>query len=103
MTTSSLLVSVEKFHFIERVTDSISRSGKMADLSLIKFIPANKKIEASALYDNLILHEEQLKTPNVSDGNTGMSLVTNKLECPFDMHDLEQFIEKKYCETRQSD
>ena len=54
---------------------------KMADVSLIEFIPADKKIEASALYDDellensflnkfnasdelLILHEEQLKTLN---------------------------------------
>ena len=53
----------------------------MADVSLIEFIPADKKIEASALYDDellensflnkfnasdelLILHEEQLKTLN---------------------------------------
>ena len=50
----------------------------MADVSLIEFIPANKKIERSTLYDDellessflnkfnasdelLILHEEQLK------------------------------------------
>ena len=61
-------------------------SGKMAGVSLIEFIPANKKIEASPLYDDellensflnkfnasdelLILHEEQLKTPNALDGN----------------------------------
>ena len=29
--------------------------GKMADVSLIKFIPANKKIEASALYNDELL------------------------------------------------
>ena len=60
----------------------------MADVSLIELFPANKKIEASALYDNellensflnefnasdelLILHEEQLKTPKALDGNAG--------------------------------
>ena len=88
----------------------------MADDSLIEFIPANKKIEASPLYDDellensflnkfnasdelLILHEEQLKTPNALNGNAGMSL-TNKLECSLDLHDLGQFIDKKYCETK---
>ena len=30
-----------------------------------------------------------------------MSLITNKLESSLDLHDLEQFIDKKYCETRQ--
>ena len=57
----------------------------MAGISLIKFIPANKKIKAGALYDDellgnsfwnkfnvsdelLILHDEQLKTPNTLDG-----------------------------------
>ena len=93
---------------------------KMADVSLIEFIPANKKIERSTLYDDellessflnkfnasdelLILHEEQLKTPNVLDGKAGMSLITNKLESSLDLHDLEQFIDKKFCETRQRD
>ena len=74
----------------------LSRSGKMADVSLIEFIPVNKKIEASALYDDellgniclskfnagnelLILEEEQLKTPNASDRNAGVSLITKKL------------------------
>ena len=74
----------------------ITDYGKMADVSLIKFIPANKKIEASPLYNDellensflnkfnasdglVILHEEQLKTPNAIDGNAGMSLITNKL------------------------
>ena len=92
----------------------------MAGVSLIEFIPTNKKIEASALYDDevlgncffkkfnasdelLILHEEQLKTTNALDGNAGMSLITNKLESSLDLHDLEQFIDKKYCETRQRD
>ena len=32
-----------------------------------------------------------------------MSLITNKLESSLDLHDLEQFIDKKYCETRQRD
>ena len=32
-----------------------------------------------------------------------MSLITNKLESSFDLHHLEQFIDKKYCETRQRD
>ena len=32
-----------------------------------------------------------------------VTLITNKLESPFDVHDLEQFIDKKYCETRQRD
>ena len=92
----------------------------MADVSLIEFIPANRKIEASALYNDellensflnkfnasdelVILHEEQLKTPNALDGNAGMSLITNKLESSLDLHDLEKFIDKKYCETRQRD
>ena len=89
---------------------------KMADVSLIEFIPANKKVEVSALHDNgllqnsflnkfnasdelLILHEELLKTPKALDGKAGMSLITNKSS--LDSHDLEQFIDKKYCETRQ--
>ena len=89
---------------------------KMADVSLIEFIPANQKVEASALHDDgllqnsflnkfhasdelLILHEELLKTPNALDGKAGMSLITNKSS--LDSHDLEQFIDKKYCETRQ--
>ena len=90
----------------------------MADVSLIEFIPANKEVEASVLHDDgllensflnkfnasdelLILHEEQLRTPNILDGKAGMSLITNKLESSLDLHDLEQFIDKKYCETRQ--
>ena len=32
-----------------------------------------------------------------------MSLITNKLESSLDLHHLEQFIDKKYCETRQRD
>ena len=32
-----------------------------------------------------------------------MSLITNKLESSLDLHDLEKFIDKKYCETRQRD
>ena len=88
----------------------------MTDVSLIEFIPANKKIEASTLHnvellensylnkfnasDKLILHEKQLKKPNASGGNAGMSLITNKLKSSLDLHDLEQFIEK-YCETRK--
>ena len=57
---------------------------EMADVSFTEFIPAIKKIEASALYDDellqnsflnkfnasdelLILLEEQLKTPNAID------------------------------------
>ena len=50
-----------------------------------------------------MLHEEQLKTPNILDGKANMSLITNKLEFSLDLHDLEQFIDKKYCETRQRD
>ena len=91
----------------------------MADVSLVEFIPANKKIEASTLYNDellensflnklnasdeqlVILHEEQLKTPNVLDGDAGMSLITNKLEFSLDLHDLEKFNDKQYCETRQ--
>ena len=83
----------------------------MANFSLIEFIPANKKIEASALYDDellensflkfnasdelSIIHEKQLKTPNALDGKAGMSLITNKLQSSLDLHDLEQFIDKK--------
>ena len=44
-----------------------------------------------------------MKTPNALDGKAGMSLITNKLESSLDLHDLEQFIDKKYCETRQRD
>ena len=94
--------------------------GKMADVFLIEFVPAKKKIEANALYNDellensflnkfnasdelVILHEEQLKTPNALDGNAGMSLITNKLESSLDSHDLNKFIDKKYCETRQRD
>ena len=44
-----------------------------------------------------------MKTPKVLDGNAGMSLFTNKLESSLDLHDLEKFIDKKYCETRQWD
>ena len=92
----------------------------MADVSLIEFIPANKKTEASALCNDellensflnkfnasdelVILHGEQLKTPNALDGNSGMSFITNKLESSLDLHDLEKLIDKKYCETRQQD
>ena len=92
----------------------------MADVTLNEFIPANKKIEASTsnhaeLLENtylnkcnasdelLILHEKQLKTPNISDGNAGVSLITNKLESSLNLHDLEKFIGKKYFETRQQD
>ena len=32
-----------------------------------------------------------------------MSLITNKLESSLDLYDLEQFIDKKYYETRQRD
>ena len=72
----------------------------MADVSLIEFILANKKIEDSALYDNkllennllikfnasdelLIFHEEQLKTLNALDGNASMSLINNMLESSY--------------------
>ena len=90
----------------------------MADFPVTEFIPVNKKEEARALHNDgllensflnkfnagdelLILHEEQLKTPNTLDGKAGMSLINNKLESSLDLHDLEQFIDKKYCETRQ--
>ena len=69
----------------------------MADVALIEFFPANKKIEPSALYADdtlensyldkfnasnklLILHQEQLKTQNTSIGNACISLITNKPE-----------------------
>ena len=39
----------------------------MADVSLIEFIPANKKIEASALYDNVLLENNYLNKFNASD------------------------------------
>ena len=48
-----------------------------------------------------MLHEEQLKTPDTLDENAGMSLITNKSESSLDMHNLEKFIDEKYCETRQ--
>ena len=44
-----------------------------------------------------------MKAPNALDGKAGMSLITSKLESSLDLHDLEQFIDKKYCETRQRD
>ena len=44
-----------------------------------------------------------MKTPNALDGNAGMTIVTNKLECSLDLHDLEKFIDKKYCEIRKRD
>ena len=44
-----------------------------------------------------------MKTPNASDGNAVMSLITNKLKFSLALHDLERFIGKKYCETRQQD
>ena len=92
----------------------------MADISLIEFIPANKKVEAGDLHNNglletsflnnfnasdelLILHDEQLKTPNALDGKAGMSVIISKLESSLDLHDLQQFIDKNYCETRQQD
>ena len=62
---------------------------KMTDVSIMEFFPANKKIEASALYNDellensflnkfnasdelLILHEEQFKTPNALGGKIVM-------------------------------
>ena len=39
----------------------------MADVSLIAFIPANKKIEVSALYDNELLENSFLNEFNASD------------------------------------
>ena len=79
-------------------------SREMANASLIEFIPAYMKIDASTLHDDelywnklngsdelLILHKEHTKTANASDGNADMSIITNKLE--FDLHDLEQFID----------
>ena len=44
-----------------------------------------------------------MKTPNALDGKSGMSLITNKQESSLDLHDLEQFIDKKYSETRRRD
>ena len=44
-----------------------------------------------------------MKTPNALDGNAGMTIITNKLECSLDLHDLEKFIDKKYCEIRKRD
>ena len=40
---------------------------KMADVSFIEFIPANKKIEASALYDDELLENSFLSKFNASD------------------------------------
>lgn len=39
----------------------LRRSGKTADVSLIEFIPVNKKIEASALYDDELLGNSCLR------------------------------------------
>ena len=92
----------------------------MADVSLIEFIRTNKKMDGNALYNDelleniflnkfnasdelVILLQEQSKTPNALDGNAGMSLITNTLESSLDLHDLEKFIDKKYCENRQRD
>ena len=36
----------------------------------------------------LMLHEEQLKTPNALEGNAGMSLISNNFESSTDLHDL---------------
>ena len=75
----------------------------MTDVSLIEFIPANKKIEDGVLYDDdllensilnkfngsdelLMLHQEQLKDGN---GNAGMPLITNKFESSIDLHNLD--------------
>ena len=44
-----------------------SRSGKMADVSLIEFITGNKKIEASALHDDKFLENSYLNKFNASD------------------------------------
>ena len=45
-----------------------------------------------------------MKTPKGLDGNAGLWLITNKLDFPLNLHDLEQqFIDKEYCETRQRD
>ena len=91
----------------------------MTDVSLIEFFSANKKIEASTLYDDellekcflnkfdtsdelLIVHKKQLKTPNALDGQSGMSLITKRFGSSLVLHDFEQLIDKKYCETRQS-
>ena len=71
----------------------------------LEFIPANKKVEASASHDDgllensflnkcntsdelLIFQEEELRTPNILDGKAGMSLITNNLESSLDLHDL---------------
>ena len=32
-----------------------------------------------------------------------MTIISNKLESSLDLHNFEQFIDKKYCETRQRD
>ena len=78
----------------------------MTGVSLIEFIPANKKIEGNAIYDDdlvessylnkfnasdelLILHGKLLKTPNASDGNAGMLPTANKLESSLDLHALD--------------
>ena len=39
----------------------------MADVSLTEFVPANKKIEASALYDDELLENSFLNKFNASD------------------------------------
>ena len=39
----------------------------MADVSLVEFIPANKKIEASALYNHELLENSFLNKLNASD------------------------------------
>ena len=48
----------------------------------------------------LILHEEQLKSPNASDGNVGLSRINKKLPS-FDLKDLEQLTENIPIQTGQ--
>ena len=66
-------------HLNARTGKSQKSSGKMVDVSLIEF------------------------TRNASDGNADMSFISKKLGSSLDLHDLEQFIGKKCCVTRQRD
>ena len=84
-----------------------SRWGRWQTFLLLNLFQQIRKYKLCAKFNAsdelVILHEQQLKTPNASDGNASMSLITNKLESSLDLHDLEKFIDKKYRETRQRD
>ena len=87
----------------------------MADVSLIEFIPANSKIEANTLHDKLLENSFLNKFNaiiNISQGTIENTkwfrwkyrYVTYQQQVRvFTWLDLENFIGKKYCETRKRD